>query len=206
MGGGAYIPRFRNLDKNNQRKDFIRGYAVDFYSGGTPDPKYIPAYGEELEKQLESTRGAGMSFTTMGEVLSRFENHVRIDDEVVDAWGIPALRIETRYTDNEFNMARDAIDTLEELCRASGFEVLAKHDKMHPPGYSIHELGTCRMGDDPKTSVLNRWNQSHDVKNLFVVDGSSFVTGGTQNPTLTIMALAMRASEYLAKQLRTGSL
>lgn len=206
MGGGAYIPRFRNLDKENQRKDFIRGYAVDFYSGGTPDPKYFPAYGEAMEKQLESTRGAGMSFTTMGEVLSRFENHVRADDQIVDAWGIPALRIETRYTDNEFNMARDAIDTIEELCLDSGFEILAKHDKMHPPGYSIHELGTCRMGDDPKTSVLNKWNQSHDIKNLFVVDGSSFVTGGSQNPTLTIMALAMRASEYLAEQLRTGNL
>ena len=206
MGGGAYIPRFRNLDKNNQRTDFIRGYAVDFYSGGTPDPKYFPVYGEELEKQLESARGAGMSFTTMGEVLSRFENHVRIDDSALDAWGIPALRIEARYTDNEFNMARDAINTLGELCQAAGFEVLARHDRMHPPGYSIHELGTCRMGDDRKTSVLNKWNQSHDIKNLFVVDGSSFVTGGTQNPTLTILALSMRAAEFLAEQLRTGSL
>ncbi len=206
MGGGAYVPRFRNLDRNRQRSDFIRGYAVDFYSGGTPDPKYFPAYGADLEKELESARGAGMSFTTMGEVLSRYENHVRIDDQTVDAWGIPALRIETRYTDNEFNMAKDAIATLSELCRDAGFEVLASHDQMQPPGYSIHELGTCRMGADPRTSVLNQWNQSHDVKNLFVVDGSSFVTGGTQNPTLTIMALAMRSSEYLAEQLRTGTL
>ena len=77
---------------------------------------------------------------------------------------------------------------------------------MHPPGYSIHELGTCRMGDNPKTSVLNKWNQSHDIKNLFVVDGSSFVTGGSQNPTLTILSLSMRASEYLAEQMRAGNL
>jgi choline dehydrogenase-like flavoprotein len=73
---------------------------------------------------------------------------------------------------------------------------------MFPPGYSIHELGTCRMGDNPKTSVLNKWNQSHDIKNLFVVDGSSFVTGGSQNPTMTILALSMRASEYLAEQMK----
>lgn len=206
MGGGGYIPRFRNLKGQPQRKDYVRGYAVEFYAGHTPDAKYLPSYGEQLEKDLASVRGAGVSFTTMGDVLPRFENHVRIDDSVVDAWGIPALRFNARYGDNEFNMAKDAIDTLAELCEASGFEVLGKHDKMYAPGRSIHELGTCRMGDDPKKSVLNKWNQSHDVENLFVVDGSSFVTAGSQNPTITILALSMRASEYLAEELRTGNL
>jgi choline dehydrogenase-like flavoprotein len=142
----------------------------------------------------------------MGEVLPRFENHVRIDKNVVDAWGIPALNVRARYTDNEFNMARDAVETLADVCQAAGFEVLHRNEKMFPPGHSIHELGTCRMGDNPKTSVLNKWNQSHDIKNLFVVDGSSFVTGGSQNPTMTIVALALRASEYLAEQLRKGDL
>jgi choline dehydrogenase-like flavoprotein len=103
-------------------------------------------------------------------------------------------------------MARDAADTLEEVCRAAGFEILAKHAQMVPPGESIHELGTCRMGGDPKTSVLNKWNQAHDVKNLFVVDGSSFTSGGSQNPTLTISALAMRAADYMAEQMRAGNL
>ena len=109
------------------------------------------------------------------------------------------LNFQCRYTDNEFNMAKDAVETLGEVCRRR-FEVLHRNDKMFPPGHSIHELGTCRMGDNPKTSVLNKWNQSHDIKNLFVVDGSSFVTGGIQNPTMTILALSMRASEYLAEQ------
>lgn len=95
---------------------------------------------------------------------------------------------------------------MEELFKASGFEILVKSDKVNPPGYSIHELGTCRMGDDPKKSVLNKWNQSHDIKNLFVVDGSAFVTGGWQNPTMTILALAMRASEHLAEEARKGNL
>jgi choline dehydrogenase-like flavoprotein len=103
-------------------------------------------------------------------------------------------------------MARDAADTLEEVCRAAGFEILAKHSQMVPPGESIHEIGTCRMGDDPKTSVLNKWNQTHDIKNLFVADGSSFVSGGPQNPTLTISALAMRVSDYMAEQMRKGNL
>lgn len=204
MGGGGYVPRFVNL-KNGKEQNFIRGYAYDFSTGGTPDPKLIPAYGAELEKALASYRGAGVSVTIMGEVLPRYENYVSIDRNVVDTWGIPALHIQCRYSDNEFNMARHAMNTFEELCHDAGFETLAKHDKMWPPGYSIHELGTCRMGDNPKTSVLNKWNQSHDIKNLFVVDGSSFVTGGYQNPTMTILALSMRASEHLAEQMRAGN-
>ena len=142
----------------------------------------------------------------MGSVLPRFENHVSIDPVVKDAWGIPSLRISARYTANEFKMATDAMNTLSELCHTAGFEMLAQHDQMVPPGESIHELGTCRMGDNPKTSVLNKWNQTHDVKNVFVVDGSAFVTGGSQNPTLTITALAMRAADYMAEEMRKGSL
>jgi choline dehydrogenase-like flavoprotein len=103
-------------------------------------------------------------------------------------------------------MAKDSIETMAEVCQQAGFEVLSKNDKMFPPGYSIHELGTCRMGDNPKTSVLNQWNQSHDVKNLFVVDGSSFVTGGTQNPTMTILALSWRACDYIVDQRKKGNL
>ena len=202
IGGNGYIPRFRNL--KTKEKDFLRGYAYDFSFGGTPDAKYFPLYGEALERAVEDCRGAGFSATIMGEVLPRPENLVRIDKTVSDAWGIPALHIQARYGTNEFNMAKDAMNTLAELCTASGFEVLSKHDQMFPPGYSIHELGTCRMGDNPKTSVLNKWNQSHDVKNLFVVDGSSFVTGGSQNPTMTILALAMRASEHLAELMKKG--
>ncbi len=204
MGGAGYIPRFRNL--KTKEKNFLRGYATDIYTGGTPDAKYYPVWGEELNKMIESHRGASIGTTIMGEVLPRYENHVRLDPKTRDAWGIPVLNFQCRYTDNEFNMARDAVATISEVCHDAGFEVLNRNDKMFPPGYSIHELGTCRMGDNPRTSVLNKWNQSHDVKNLFVVDGSSFVTGGTQNPTLTIMALSMRASEYIAEQMRKGDL
>jgi len=204
MGGSALVPRFRNIQ--TKEKDFFRGYALNVYSSMSPiGAHHFAAYGEELQKMLLSYSGSGFSTNIMGEVLARYENHVRIDNTVTDAWGIPALHIETKYTDNEFNMARDAVDTAIAMAESAGFEVLSKNYEPNPPGYSIHELGTCRMGDDAKTSVLNRWNQSHDIKNLWVVDGASFVSSGWQNPTMTILALAMRASEYLADQMRQGN-
>jgi choline dehydrogenase-like flavoprotein len=204
MGGGGYIPRFRNLKPGEKR--FLRGYAFDFSSGGTPAPKYFSSYGEALFRDLADANNTGFNLTTMGTVLPRLESRVRINSEVKDAWGIPVLNIAQKYTENEFEMAKDATAVAEEVCRGAGFEVLAKHDDMVPPGESIHELGTCRMGSDPKKSVLNGWNQSHDIKNLFVVDGGAFASGGSQNPTLTILALAMRASEYMAEQMRKREL
>jgi choline dehydrogenase-like flavoprotein len=201
IGGGGLVPRFRNID--TKAKNFIRGYALNVYSGmGPMDPRWFAAYGEELQKKLDSYEGSRFSASLMAEVLARYENHVSIDKNVVDAWGIPVLHIDTKYTDNEFNMARDAVDTSTAMAEAAGFEVLTKNYEPNPPGYSIHELGTCRMGDDAKTSVLNKWCQSHDIKNLVVVDGSSFVSSGWQNPTMTIVALAMRAAEHLADEMR----
>ena len=137
--------------------------------------------------------------------MARYENHVRINKDVKDAWGIPVLHVDVKDSDNELNMAKDSADTMEELFKAAGWEILSKTDKFYPPGYSIHEVGTARMGDNPKTSVLNKWNQSHDIKNLFVVDGSGFVTCGWQNPTMTILSLSMRASEYLADEMKKGN-
>ncbi len=203
MGGGGYIPRFRNLQ--TREKNFVRGYAYDFGSGGTPNPKYLPLYGDALVKELANLNNASFSMTAMGEVIPRHENHVRIDSTVKDEWDIPALHITHKYTDNEYAMAIDAMNVADELCHGAGFEVIAKHAQMVPPGESIHELGGCRMGADPKTSVLNQHNQTHDIKNLFVTDGSAFVSGGSQNPTMTILALSMRASEYLAQEMRKGN-
>lgn len=201
MGGGALIPRFRNI--NTKAPNFIRGYALNVWSSDRPmDSRNFAAYGVELQKKLDSYYGSGFSMSMMGEVLSRYENHVSIDKSVVDAWEIPVLHVDAKYSDNEFNMSRDAVDTGVAMAEAAGFEVLSKNYEPNPPGYSIHELGTCRMGDDPKTSVLNKWNQSHDIKNLFVVDGSSFVSTGWQNPTMTILALSMRSAEYMAEQMR----
>ncbi|ODS52838.1 MAG: monooxygenase [Acidobacteria bacterium SCN 69-37] len=196
-GGNGYMPRFRNLQKN-EKHDFIRGYALQWSLGGSPGLDYFPGYGESQRAAMERHQGAGFTATAMGDVLPRADNRVTINRDVVDDFGIPTLHIACRYTDNEFNMAADAVRVLEELSHEMGFEVLTRRPEMYPPGYSIHEVGTCRMGDDPKTSVLNRWNQSHDIPNLLVVDGSSFVSAGYQNPTMTILALSLRASEHLA--------
>jgi choline dehydrogenase-like flavoprotein len=204
VGGSGYIPRFRNV--SNRESKFIRGYAYDFSSGGTPAAEVIPQYGEALRKELGELEGSAFQMTTMGEVLPRRENFVRIDKTKVDAWGIPVLHIQHRYTDNEFEMAKDAMNVGASLCEDAGFQVLAKHWEMVPPGESIHELGTCRMGSNPKTSILNAHNQTHDHKNLFVVDGSAFVSGGSQNPTLTICALSMRAADYIVDGMRAREL
>jgi choline dehydrogenase-like flavoprotein len=101
-------------------------------------------------------------------------------------------------------MAKDCVATACQLAESAGFEILSKNDVPNPPGYSIHEVGTCRMGNDPKRSVVNQWCQSHDHKNLILVDGATFVSSGWQNPTMTILALSMRASEHLAEQMRQG--
>jgi choline dehydrogenase-like flavoprotein len=204
IGGGALIPRFRNI--NTKASNFIRGYALNVYSSiGGIAAHHFAAYGAELQQMLKSYHGSGFAASIMAEVLAHYEHHVRIDPTVTDAWGIPVLHVETKYTDNEFNMSRDAVDVSIAMAESAGFEVLSKTYEPNPPGYSIHELGTCRMGDDRKASVLNRWNQSHDIKNLFVVDGGAFVSGGWQNPTMTILALSMRASEHLAEQMRQGN-
>jgi choline dehydrogenase-like flavoprotein len=204
MGGSAFMPRFRNLSKKDKR-DFIKGYCLHISSGGDASPHFFPLYGEELQHKLDTYAGSCVSAGIFGERVPRYENHVRINKDVKDAWGIPVLHIEARDSENEVNLRRDAANTAEELFHDAGWEVICKTDQVNPPGYSIHEVGTCRMGDNPKTSVLNKWSQAHDMKNLVVVDGASFVTAGWQNPTMTILSLSMRASEHLGEQMRQGS-
>jgi choline dehydrogenase-like flavoprotein len=204
MGGSVFIPRFRNLKKEDKR-DFIKGYCMMVNSGGGASANHFALYGEELQKQLDHYAGSCVSGTIYGERPPRFENHVSINKEVKDAWGIPVLHVDVKDGDNEHNMAKDAANTLEEMFTTLKWDIVSKTDKFYPPGYSIHEVGTARMGDDPKKSVLNKWNQAHDIKNLVVVDGSCFVTCGWQNPTMTIVALSMRASEHLAEEMKKGN-
>ena len=129
-----------------------------------------------------------------------------IDPEIKDAWGIPVLRFNYQFGDNERKMALDMVNSGREMFEAAGFEITSESKDLLMEGWSIHELGTARMGGDPKTSVLNQFQQSHDVKNLFVVDGSSHVSASAQNPTWTIMALCWRSCDYLAEQLRKGEI
>jgi hypothetical protein len=202
--GGGIIAPFRNV--TTREKTFIRRYVVNLNVGANPTPEVLATYGADLETKMADYAGAICQGGMMGEVLPRREHHVRINKDVKDIYGIPVLHVSTAYTDNEHRMHQDAQDSMAELFQAAGFQLLTKNPNHREPGQSVHELGTCRMGDDPKTSVLNKWNQSHDIPNLLVVDGGSFVTGGWQNPTLTISAISMRAADHLAELMRRGDL
>jgi choline dehydrogenase-like flavoprotein len=207
---GLFIPRFRNLNKETRHPKFIRGYGFECSAGARMFPgmaKSLPGFGSEFKRQVRRYYTTPVWMTTRAAMLSRFENYVEIDpDGVVDAWGIPVLRIHIQHSDNEREMAKDAAETSEEILRAAGAEVVSTGGQITAPGRIIHELGTARMGNDPKTSVLNKFNQMHEVKNVFVTDGAAFVGSANQNPTLTILALTIRACEYLVEEYKRGNL
>jgi choline dehydrogenase-like flavoprotein len=173
---------------------------------GPGEASESPGFGKEYKKYVREHGGAFISMGAFGEVLARYENSVSIDPEVKDAWGIPVLRFDYRFGDNEKKMAADMAASGREMFEAAGIEILNSDADILTEGWSIHELGTARMGSDPKTSVLNQFQQAHDVKNLLVVDGSSHVNASCQNPTWTIMALAWRSCDHLADELKKGAL
>jgi glucoside 3-dehydrogenase (cytochrome c) catalytic subunit len=205
--GSFYLARFRNL--TDRHPSFIRGYGFEGGSGSSIYPgnaDSTPGFGSSYKKSVRDYDGAFISMGAFGEVLARYENQVDIDPTVKDKWGVPVLRFNYKFGDNEKKMAEDMAETGQEMFTEAGFEILGVSRRILTEGWSIHELGTARMGNDPKTSVLSQFQQSHDVKNLFVVDGSSHVSASCQNPTWTIMALAWRSCDYLADQFKKGSL
>ena len=165
-----------------------------------------PGFGATYKKRVRDYAGAFISMGAFGEVLPRYESHVELDPVLKDRWGIPALRFNYRFGDNEKKMCQDMVETGQEMFERAGFEIVNVDRTVLTEGWSIHELGTARMGADRKTSVLNQFQQSHDVSNLFVVDGSSHVSASCQNPTWTIMALAWRSCDYLVSEFRKGNL
>ncbi len=212
--GGFYVPRFRNLDaatkvSQSQSGSFIRGYGLEGSSGQEMFPEDaigMTGFGAAYKKKVRDHAGAFVYMYGLGEVLPRFENQVRLDPAVTDTFGIPVLNFNYRYGDNERNMCADMVTSMQEAFAVSGLEVTKVDRNILTEGSSVHEVGTARMGVDAKTSVLNAFQQSHDVNNLFVVDGSGFVSAGCQNPTWTILALAWRSCDYLASELKQGNL
>jgi choline dehydrogenase-like flavoprotein len=205
--GNFYVPRFRNLSDKNP--NFIRGYGFEGGAGTQIFPEHAtdtPGFGAGFKKKVRDYAGAYISMGGFGEVLPRFENYVDLDPSLKDRWGIPVIRFHYTFGDNEKKMCEDMADAAQEMFEAAGFEILDVSRRVLTEGWSIHELGTARMGSDPKNSVLNQFQQSHDVKNLFVVDGSSHVNASCQNPTWTIMALAWRSCDYLASEFGKGNL
>jgi choline dehydrogenase-like flavoprotein len=142
-----------------------------------------------------------------GEMLPREDNYVELDDQKTDAWGIPQLRINCTFGKNEDKMREDIATELAKMLEAAGCKDVEPYvNEDAAPGLCIHEMGTARMGRDPDTSVLNKWNQAHDVPNLFVTDGSCMTSSACQNPSITYMALTARAADYAVKELKRGNL
>jgi choline dehydrogenase-like flavoprotein len=232
---GGYFPQLEKLPRHNhdgvggmhmympwwrfgRKNEFLRGYHIEFGGGqGMPGVGHFDGvcekyegYGSALKQQCRRSYGTAIGFSGRGEMIPNDKTYCEIDPEVVDRWGIPVLRFHFEWGENELKMAKDMQETFRSIIEAAGGTVLQRHRPkrgiISEGGAIIHELGTVRMGDDPKTSALNRNCQAHDVKNLFVADAAPFVTNPDKNPTLSIMALSWRTSEYLLDQAKKGEI
>ena len=219
--------------KDNKKLDFPRGYHIEFGGGmGMPgygfgmgmermngkqpgrngEKKEAGGYGASLKDDYRRFFGTDVGMAGRGMALARITNYCEIDPSVVDKFGIPVLRFNYKWGDEEIKQVKHMQETFQEVMHAMGAEIQGGIDKaennwgIERPGLIIHEVGTVRMGDDPKTSALNKWCQSHEVKNLFVTDGSSFVQQGDKNPTWTILALSMRTAEYIIDQKKKSTI
>ena len=203
---GIYVIRFRNTRKGPKSKAFLRGYGFQGGWGGPDFTWSAPGFGETFKKALLDPV-VSFNLGGFGECLPRRENFVEIDPDVVDVFGIPVLRIHMTWSANERAMIADMGAAAAEMLEAAGARNVRPWtvpDRM--PGMGIHEVGVARMGTDRKRSVLNQFQQTHDVKNLFVMDGAGFTSSACQNPTLTIMALAVRSCDFLLNEMKRGEL
>jgi choline dehydrogenase-like flavoprotein len=203
---GIYMPRFRNI--HDTHPDFLRGYG--FQGGGSRDDwgrgSEMAGFGADFKHQLRTPGPWRFSFGGFGECLPDHENRMELNPDSVDAWGIPTIKISHRWRENELAMVKDMPVTAAEMLEAAGAKDVHTFVDPSKPGEGIHEMGSARMGRDPKTSVLNSWNQAHDIKNLFITDGSFMVSSACQNPSLTYMAMTARACDYAVKQMQRGDL
>jgi glucoside 3-dehydrogenase (cytochrome c) catalytic subunit len=201
---GIYIARFRNLRNDPPYKKFLRGFGYEGESS-TEFNWDAPGFGEAYKKALRKPR-TRIEITGFGEVLPRWDNFVEIDPNVKDVYGIPVLKIHMSDGENERAMIKDMGDSAGEMLEAAGAKNIRTYAHPSAPRWALHEAGIARMGSDPKKSVLNQFQQSHDIKNLFVMDASGFTSNPCQNPTLTIMSLAVRSCDYLMAEMKSSSL
>ena len=210
-GEHIYTPRFNH--RPGHRRDYLRGFGVQYWNTGASSfgahygSERIPGFGAELKREIKRRHPAWFEIHPFGEVLPYAHNRITVDGSRVDRYGVPLLKIDYRIGENERKMTEHMADTIEEIVKAAG-GVLVNYERgdLDAMGSAIHEHGTCRMGADPKRSALNRFNQMHEVKNVFVVDGSAFPNASEKNPTLTILALSWRATDYLAEEIKRGSI
>jgi choline dehydrogenase-like flavoprotein len=203
---GSYIPRFRNLA--TQETDFLRGYAAGF-SGSRMNYTDNNGIGEELKNNLFDRKYGNWRVGShmMGETIPKESNFVTLDKDQKDAWGIPLIRTSVAYDDNDEKMIKDFHEQMTEMLTLSGFKNIRTNDNPNKaPGLDIHEMGGVRMGNDSKTSLLDKWNAMHHCKNVFVTDGACMTSNSTQNPSLTFMAITARAADYAIKEFKKGNI
>jgi choline dehydrogenase-like flavoprotein len=201
---GVYVARFRNTEKTPPSKNFLRGYG--FEGGSSVDFNWAASGFGEAYKQALLEPQTRLYLTGFGEVLPRWDNYVEIDRNLKDRYGIPVLRISMADGDNERAMVKDMAESAGEMLEAAGAKNIKTFANPSAPRWAVHEAGMARMGSNPKTSVLNQFQQTHDIQNLFVMDASGFTSNPCQNPTLTIMALCVRSCDYLLGEMRRGNL
>src|SRR5438128_2986199 len=201
---GIYIARFRNLPNTPPHKKFLRGFG---YEGGSSVGFSwgAPGFGEAYKKAILEPR-TSIEITGFGEVLPRWDNFVELDPAVKDIYGIPVLKIHMSDGENERAMIQDMGDSAGEMLEAAGARNIRTYAHASAPRWALHEAVIARMGGDPKKSVLNQFQQTHDIKNLFVMDASGFTSNPCQNPTLTIMALCVRSCDYLMSELKRSAI
>lgn len=205
---GIYIPRFRNIGGATNRKDYIRGYG---YQGGASRGNWTEivnemGYGQDLKEAVMAPGGWRIGMTGFGETLPYHDNKMYLDHNKKDQWGLPTVTFDAEIRENEKIMRKDIMVQAAEMLDAAGFKNIEQFDKGYSMGLGIHEMGTARMGRDPKTSVLNKYNQLHEVANVYVTDGSGMTSAGNQNPSLTYMALTARAVDHAVKELKKMNL
>ncbi|WP_414661750.1 GMC oxidoreductase [Horticoccus sp. 23ND18S-11] len=206
---GIYIPRFRNLNAATKRKDYIRGFG---YQGGasrvdwTRGIKELNLFGSKLKADLIAPGPWRFGIGSWGECLPYHENRLYLNNAVRDKWGQPTVTFNCEWKANELAMRKDMKASAVEMLEASGLKDVTAFDDGSAPGLCIHEMGTARMGRDPKTSVLNQWNQVHAVPNVFVTDGACMTSNSCVNPSLTYMALTARACDFAVGELKKQNL
>lgn len=202
---GFYIPRFRNIDEKTTRKDYIRGFG---YQGQASRSNNNPdgAIGKDLKDQIFKPGPYRIAMTCFGELLPYHDNKMWLNFDKKDKHGMPIITFDASLRENEMKLRIDGVRCAEEMLEAAGCKEIESYNTATAVGAAIHEMGTARMGHDPKTSVLNKWNQMHDVKNIFITDGSCMTSSATQNPSITYMALTARAVDYVHKQVNEGAL
>jgi choline dehydrogenase-like flavoprotein len=203
---GIYVARFRNIDEKSKRSDYLRGFG---YQGGASRGMNWNGdrIGSELKGQMTEPGDWSFWLGSWGEQLPHPDNRVTLSKTEKDKWGLPQLEIDCEWKENEIAMRKDMMNSAAEMLESGGIkDIYTFNDEKAYPGLCIHEMGTARMGSDPKTSVLNEWNQLHEVKNVFNTDGACMTSSACQNPSITYMALTARAADYAVTELKKQNL